>query len=109
LNTEFDEAKPLRTMADLARSLPHRAAVEQRVVNELSALANPAGRIHGLEQIITYRKALARDLGELGVRARRNDIAAVQVLGKSKARLHKELHEAARAAGFKECGSTGSV
>jgi hypothetical protein len=107
LNTEFAESRPIRTMADIARSVPHRAAVELRVVEELSALAVPAGRIQGLKRIIAYRKALAQELAELGMRAKRDDSAAVQTLGKSKARLHKKLREAARAAGFTECGSTG--
>jgi hypothetical protein len=107
LNTEFEEAKPIRTMSDLARSVPHRAAVEQRAVYELSALAEPSARIHGLEQVITYRKALARELAELGALARRNDTAGAQKLGKSKATLHKKLRQAARAADLEECASTG--
>jgi hypothetical protein len=107
LNSEFAAAKPIKTMSDLARSVPHRAEVERRVVDELTALARSAGRVQGLGRVISYRKTLADSLAELGAQAKRNDAAAVLALGKSKARLHRELRRAAHAAGLEECGNTG--
>jgi hypothetical protein len=77
------------------------------VVRELIALGKSAARPPGLEQVIAYRKALARALVELGTLAKQNDGAAVERLGKPKATLHKELREAAHVAGLEECGSTG--
>jgi hypothetical protein len=107
LNAELIAVRPIGTISEIAQIIPHRAVLEQRVVTELSSLTPQAPTSHGLRQIIAYRQTLAQELAELGVDAKRRDMAAIKRLAVSKARLHQKLLDAATSAGFSSCARTG--
>jgi hypothetical protein len=94
------------TTAELIRHTPRRVAEETRVVSELSGLAIPAASASGWREVLAARRALARELAELGAAARRDDRAAIARLEKSKASEHQVLLAAARRVGLEQCGQT---
>lgn len=95
-----------QSLPELARIVPHRVVLERRVAEELGELTPPAAIARGLQKVVAYRRTLAQELAELGLDAKRRDVAAIRVLAASKGRLHRELLATATSAGFKSCGRT---
>jgi hypothetical protein len=91
----------------IARLAPERAALEQKAVTQLSRLVAPAPLQRDWQQIITYRRTLARELRMLGQKAKENDMPALDALIKSKQSVHEKLSALADRNGFKQCGKVG--
>jgi hypothetical protein len=108
MNEEFAAHEPRnQSIAESARIVPHRVAVEQRVISELNQLSPPSAIARDLQRVIAFRNTLAKELAELAQVAKRRDLNTFHKLAGSKARVHGELLAAANGTGLKECGRTG--
>jgi hypothetical protein len=108
LNSEIVvKEAPGLNLREIARlSLPH-AILEQKALRELSKLTPPPSHAHGWQQIVAYRRTLAEELLQFAHYAKANDAAAVQALGVSKERVHRELLALAGREGFSACSVVG--
>jgi hypothetical protein len=95
------------TVREMARLMPPRAGLEGETASELSRLKPPTELARYWRQILTYRRMLADELGQLGRDAKAKDLKAVKALFPSKRRAHSKLSALATRAGFKDCSRVG--
>lgn len=108
LNADFAASKPAsQSIAEIIRLAPTRAALERQAVAKLTKLAPPPSIAPAWRKIIGYRRTLASELAALGQQAKRKDVVAIQALGVSKERVHRELLAVGAATGFKSCARVG--
>jgi hypothetical protein len=92
---------------ELARITPVSAFLEEQAIHELSALTPPASLAHDWQQMMGYRRTLARELTELGRAAKAKDEPGVQGLIASKKLVHHKLELLATHAGLVACARLG--
>lgn len=108
LNAQLAADKPAnQSLSEIVRVTPTHVALELRNVDELSKLTAPASLAGTWQRIISYRRKLAEELGELDRAAKANDLAGIQALGASKQRVHHQLAALAGQAGFTACATVG--
>jgi hypothetical protein len=91
---------------EIVRFAPRNAALELKALVELHKLTPPASVAAQWGQILAYKRALAKELAQLGRDASSNDSAGIEALATSKRALHAKLLATASRLGFKECAQT---
>jgi cell division inhibitor SulA len=92
---------------ELARITPVSAALEEQAIRDLSVLTPPASLARDWQQMMGYRRTLARELKQLGRAAKAKDEHRVQSLIASKKLVHHKLELIATHAGLVACARLG--
>jgi hypothetical protein len=98
-------AKP--TTKQIVSAATRNAVLELAAVNELAKLTPPSALAASWQQILAYRRTLARQLVTLAHDESANDTKATNALTTSKLRVHSELRLAAARFGVRECAQLG--
>lgn len=94
--------------ASLVTSTLRNAAVERRVVEQLSRLRPPAWMARDWHEMNADKRTLAQDLVRFAGFARKHDAHAMRTLALSKLRMHKRLLRLASGDGFAACAQVGT-
>jgi hypothetical protein len=92
---------------ELAEAVVVNETIERKTAAALAKLSPPPALASGWAKMLGYRRALANELGTLAAAVKREDSSAVPALTRSKKKLHRDLSQLARSAGFKYCAKIG--
>jgi hypothetical protein len=106
LNRELGKDN-IRSREDVLRVVPHRVAIEQAALTELSKLTPPAVIASGYRQILAARRTLIEETTKLGEYTQANNNRAMVPVYKSSVAVARRMALAAHHAGFKDCGRFG--
>lgn len=108
LNAEI-ASEPVKSSGNrsIAHFAPKNKLLEEQALRELRALKAPIKSHRAWSQTLALREELARELGELGNAAKRNDSRSVHELVAQKASTHAKLSRTAGQAGLKQCAHVG--
>jgi hypothetical protein len=95
--------------SEVLRIVPRTISVERKGVATLEQLQPPASLARDWQQMLSYRRTLASQLGKMVEIARKNDGTSIGPLGAAKERIHHSLSRTAKANGFKACAKVGGV
>jgi hypothetical protein len=92
----------------LVASTLRNAAVERRVVEQLSRLTPPAWMARDWQEMNADKRVLAQDLVRFAEYVRKHDARSRRALALSKLRMHKRLLRLASGDGFTACAQVGT-
>jgi hypothetical protein len=108
LNTELVSSKyKVKTLQDIARIAPQRAAAEQTALSVLSKLTPPSSMAQDYQKMLVARQTVIEDIRKLGEDAAANNMKAATPLYTSSATVIRHMGATATRNGFKYCGELG--
>jgi hypothetical protein len=106
LNTKLGR-DVVHNQPEVARVAPHRAAIEQAALTELSRLLPPASMATDYQQMLAVRHTLIEDTIKLGIDAKAGYAQAERPVYSSSTALVGQMAATAQRNGFKHCGQLG--